>query len=195
MLVPLTDGGKVDVERRSVTREEGDVTFTLAGSAWKGEPAWLEEVVTPVYAIVENRGTIPITIGYGDLVILDAERVQYPALSPETVASRVRSLGRSYAPGPPSGFYVGGFGWRSYWGSPFWPWWYEPWPILPNVSEIFSQALPVGSVRPNARFQGFIYFTHLPKAASRVTISIGYERSGEAGRREVSFPFVIQEKN
>lgn len=206
-LVPLPDGAKVDVERRSATQTSANVTVTVVGSAWKGEPVWLNEYVTPVYAVVENRGSSPIRFGYSDLVIFDERRVQYPALAPETVAVRVQSTARHYEAVPPPSLFISNHfvmwhaalhrPFRPWWYDPFWPWPYHPWPYHPyryappRVSDIYAEALPVGSVWPHARVQGFIYFTRLPATAQRVTISIGYEESGE-GRREVTFPFAVQ---
>ena len=164
--------------------------MTLTGSAWQGEPWWLEEYVTPVYAVVENGGETPIRFGYDDLVIFDEQRVQYSALAPETVASRIRSAGptavRPPPPPPPL-----------FWHDLLWPWWYDPWwythsYMLPRYTDIFAHALPVGVVRSHARVQGFIYFGRLPATVQRITISIGYERSGELGRREISFPFSVK---
>ena len=182
-LVSLEDG-------TTATRTEGGVTVTLTGSVWQGEPWWLEEYVTPVYAVVENGGETPIRFGYDDLVIFDEQRVQYSALAPETVATRIQSAASAAVPLPPSPP-------PPFWHDPLWPWWYDPWWYSrsyapPRPTDIFAQALPVGIVRPYARVQGSIYFTRLPATIQRITISIGYERSGELGRREVSFPFRVK---
>ncbi len=94
-------------------------------------------------------------------------------------------------------------------GRPFWPW-YDPWwygpswwwydPLAsdryyyarPDVSDIYAEALLVGSIRPRARAQGFIYFPRLPTEVHRITISIRYKRSGETISREAVFPFLLQ---
>jgi hypothetical protein len=191
-LVPVPDGGNVDIDRRSVTKSDGEVTVTFVGSAWKGEPGWIEGVVTPIYAVVENRSATSISFGYTDVLIFDEQRVQYAALTPETVATRVQALSRHYsAPPPPPPLLI----LRRH---PFWyhPLWYDPWwdssPYgyqRTDVSGIYAQALPVGSVRPQSRVQGFIYFAPLPTAVEQITVSLRYERSGESGRHEMSFPF------
>ena len=191
-LVPVLDSGKVDIDRRSVTQTDGDVTVTFAGSAWNSEPIWMEEVVTPLYAVIENHGATPISFGYSDLLIFDEQRVQYPALSPETVAARVQALGQHYVAPPSPPLLI--WGRPSFWYSPFW---YDPWPpsyTYPrvNVSGVYAKALPVGSVRPQSRVQGFIYFAPLPTTVERITVSLSYERSGEPIKHERTFPFVIQ---
>jgi len=192
-LVPVPDGGTVDIDRRSVTKSDDAVTVTFIGSAWKGEPGWIEGVATPIYAVVENRGAASISFGYADFLIFDEQRVQYAALTPEAVAARVQALGRHYSAPPPPPVFL--FLRRH----PFWwydPFWYDPWRDLSpygyqrtDVSGIFAQALPAGSVRPNSRLQGFVYFVPLPTAVERITVSLRYERSGEPGRHEINVPF------
>jgi hypothetical protein len=193
--MPLANGGTVDSDQRSITRTDGDVTITLRSSSWKADPQWIESYVTPIYAVIENNGGQPVELRYGHFVVLDERRVQYPALPPETVAARAQSIGRSYMSPPPPLF----IGRRHVLVSPLFGWWYDPWPYYPyyvaaNVREIYAEALPVGSVHPHARVQGFIYFTRLPNTPQQFTIVIGYERSGEPGHREITFPFAIQDR-
>ncbi|MFZ1059566.1 MAG: hypothetical protein WAP47_10280, partial [Candidatus Rokuibacteriota bacterium] len=200
-LIPLEDGASVNIEQRSATRTVDNAVVTVTASASKGRPPWLGEVVTPVYAVVENRGASPIEFDYRDLVIFDERHAQYPALAPEAVADRIRSVGHYYAPPPPPP--------PLFRGRPFWPWWSDPWAYgpswswydpwasdrysyaRPNVSDIYAEALLVGRIRPRARAQGFIYFPRLPAEVQRVTISIGYKRSGETISREAVFPFLL----
>jgi hypothetical protein len=144
---------------------------------------------------VTNATPLPLAFAYADLVLLDEARFQYTALSPQEVEQLLRAA--LVATGWPLATHVAVIGpgpfrasrWRY---EPLWPWdWWGPWyhPPLP-LDDVYRQALPVGTVRPDARVEGFVYFPWLPTRVSRIQFEF-HHRLGETSR-VLTAPFAVE---
>jgi hypothetical protein len=209
-LVPISDSGIAYPELRRASKTLGDVTVVINSSPWEGSPDYLGRYITPIYVEIQNNGSSSLNIRYDDFVLIDQNRTQYNALTPQFVADALKSVSEGYAYGP---YYppvsIGlGFGYFS--GGPFygsWPYYgpfYSPFYIYgdypfgyyppayyspPSVGNVYTKALVPGQVIPNAKLQGYIYFQKLPKEVSLATLNVGYRFVGEPVNYKLSFPF------
>ncbi|MGH7799908.1 MAG: hypothetical protein ACREOW_04660 [Thermodesulfobacteriota bacterium] len=197
-LVPLPDGGMINPELRSAMKTDNGVTVRVQASAWYWTPSDLDSYVTSLYVVIENDTSSTLTFDYPDFVLFDENRTQYNALTPETVANILQAAYRSTYIYPP--FYFSGsvfigsgfFYFSPYYLYPFYPWWDYPAYYQVPLDDVFNKALMAGRVNPNARVQGFIYFTTIPSNIKNVTLEIGYKFEGEPEPYQLSFPFAIE---
>ena len=197
-LVPLPDGGLIDPGLQSATKTENGFTIRVQASAWDGTPSNLGHYVTSLYVVIQNDTTSTLTLGYEDLVLYDENRTQYTALTPEIVVKILQAAYQgTYVFSPFFSFYGSvfiGSGFFSYYPYyyPFYPWWDYPVYYQVPLDDVFNKALMPGRVNPNARVQGFIYFTTIPSNITNVTLVIGYKFAGEPEPYQLSFPFAIE---
>jgi hypothetical protein len=217
-IVPLPSNGSVDPQLRTSSKTENGVKVTVRTSAWSGSPSGLKNYVTPFYVEIQNNTGEILTFGYDDLVLFSENRTQYNAFPPATVADVLKSKyqsGYAYHPFRPSisigtglffgrhhyyrpfGFYspfYRPFGFYDYYDYYGYPYYYPPAYSYRSVDteDIFTEALIPGSVYPNARLEGFVFFKKIPKEVQRVTFEVGYTVQGEEGRHTLSFPFELK---
>ncbi len=195
-LVPLPDGVVIDRELGSAARTQQGVTVTVRASAWRGRSD-VERYVTPLYVAVENHTLKGVSFRLSDLVLFDERRTQYNPLAPESVVQIIQGDVYSelaYAPFFTPFFAtsrLGLFHPLSHLHDPFFlRWVYMP-PLPTRPDHVVTGALIAGTVRPNARVHGFVYFTKLPRQVESVGFQIGYEVEGEPGRPEMEFRFAL----
>jgi len=198
-LVPLPDGGLINPELQRATKTEKGVTVTVQASAWHGTPSDLDRYVTSLYVVIQNDTTSTLAFGYEDVMLFDENRTQYNALTSETVVKILQAAYQGTYVYPPffsfygSAFIGSGFFYFSpYYFYPFYPWWDYPVYYQVPLDDIFNQALMPGLINPNAKLQGFIYFTTIPSNIKNVTLEIGYKFEGEPEPNVLSFPFAIE---
>jgi len=197
-LVPIADGGLINPELQRATKNENGVTVTVQASAWHGTPSDLDRYVTSLYVVIQNDTTSTLAFGYEDVMLFDENRTQYNALTSETVVKILQAAYQgTYVFSPFFSFYGSvfiGSGFFSYYPYyyPFYPWWDYPVYYQVPLDDVFNQALMPGRVNPNARLQGFIYFTTIPSNIKNVTLEIGYKFEGEPEPNILSFPFAIE---
>lgn len=134
---------------------------------WKHTPYSLSFYFLPVYLELENLTAQPVSIGRGDVYLLDSQGNQYNPIEPSQVHSILRREYRTV-------FSIG-LGYYSY---PFSLWW-SPYYALPSSPEVYPEvinyALSFGELQPGARLRGFVYFPQLSEKASPATLYVkGY---------------------
>lgn len=174
-------GAALDPVAGSLTAEAEGVRLVARTPVWRGTPAFLPVYVTPLFLELANGSPHPLRYEHADLRLFDEQRFQYTALPPGEVA---RILRWSATAGPRVSLAAAvGVGHRR--GPLLWdPWWWwppPPYPAPPPVDRVFLEALPVGTLQPAARVEGFVYFPRLRPAARRLTFEMHY-RLGEAPR-------------
>jgi hypothetical protein len=196
-VVPLPAAGTRVEADGSVAAEAAGVRLVVRPSAWHGTPASLPAYVTPFHLLLVNGSAAPLAYQYADLRLFDEARFQYTALPPVDVVRLLGSFGA--APAPPvlvasAGRIAGQFN-RRVWG---WdPWWWGPpgWPLYgpymaPRYDDVLLQALPVGTLDPGARLEGFVYFPRLRPDARRLVLEFHHQLGGIPG--VLSLPFAVE---
>jgi hypothetical protein len=196
-IVPVPAAGvALDAAQRSASREGDGVQVVVRPSAWQGSPSYLADYVTPFHFLVVDGSALPLRYDYADLKLFDEARFQYTALPPADVA---RILGAVYGVGSGPAVVVAAAGavpasLHSRRAPLFWdPWWTfpaYPYPPPPRYDDVFARALPVGTLEPGARVEGFVYFPRLRREAQRLTLEF-HHRLGDAPR-VLTLPFAVE---
>ncbi|MET0404850.1 MAG: hypothetical protein ABW123_20705 [Cystobacter sp.] len=171
--------------------QELGIRLVADGAAWKGNPADLGRIVTPVEIRVENHGERPLRIDTADFTLVGTSRFEYAALSraqlqqensagvggsggwPDdgTVAPPMNLGRRGWRGGLGWGPGVYGPGWFSPFYDPFYgPYmsWYQPEPLPTRDME--RKALPQGTLNPGGSLTGFVYFQGVSEREGQVTL-------------------------
>jgi hypothetical protein len=202
---PVAGAGAVlETESGSVKVEAEGVELVVRPSSWRGRPSDLGGYVTPFHLVLVNGSAWPLSYDYADLRLFDDARFQYTALPPIEVGRLLRWGGDPVVLASAEASVTVAHRRRSlawdpwWWGPPYYaPWWwgppyyYPPWPSYPD--DVFLEALPVATLQPAARTQGFVYFPRLRREARQLTFEFHY-RLGNAAR-VFTLPFEIEQSS
>jgi hypothetical protein len=182
-------GVALDPKGGAVAAADG-VEIVVHPSTWDGAPSYLPDFVTPFHLLVVNATGQPLQFDYGDLRLFDEERFQYTAIPPGDVGRLLRWGGRDpdarLATASSSLYWRRPGYWSPWWWGPPYYWDYPP----PRLDDVLGQALPVGTLQPRARIQGYVYFPRLRQEASRLAFEFHY-RLGEVPGL-LRFPLAVE---
>jgi hypothetical protein len=188
-IVPVpTAGVQIDAARGAASVAAEGVELVVQPSAWRGRPWDLRDYVTPFLVGLSNGATTPLEYDYPGFRLFDDARFQYTALPPAEVERILRwraggevRLAATTSPTPilrrrlvpdPTDWWWDRYGWYG------WPWYY-PGPL--PFGDVYLRALPMGTLQPGARLEGFVYFPRLRGAARGLTLEFQH-RLGELSR-------------
>lgn len=192
---------------RGAVAEAFGIRIVARGDAWRGRPATLEDVLTPLHVTIENQSGRPIQIRYNHFVMVGLRGFRSFALPPFEIegTAEVPVPPRSIAPGfLHQGFFVAPhhhpfFGahmspWRRPFG--FDPTFYQNhyilWPVRLPTQDMIQQAIPEGVLDDTGQISGFLYFQRIGPEVSRVTLTVEWADADTAERiGTTSIPFVI----
>lgn len=193
-VVPIPAAGvALDAGAGTASAAADGVQVVVRPSAWHGSPTYLPNYVTPFHLLIVNGAGQPLSYDYRDLRLFDEARFQYTALPPVEVGRLLQASGAEretlVAAADTASLPL-------HRRRPlFWsPWWWDPWPYPyyapPRLDDVFTQALPVGTLQAGARTQGFVYFPRLRPEASRLSFEF-HHRLGELSR-VLTLPFAVE---
>lgn len=180
------------------TGEQAGVRVFVNGAMWRGQPASLWKVLTPVSVRIENRSGKALRVAYGDFALVGASGFRYAAVAPlsgnnaPTSGLEEKSPGvvpAAYHPATPPRrprpaprfyhrhFYVAPHyryfypGFRT-WPHPYYydPFYYQRYSWAPPLpsEDMLSEALPEGALADEGHVQGFLYFQPVTQRESQV---------------------------
>jgi hypothetical protein len=194
--------GSTHVARASVQGFTADVEI----GSWNGDPANLEEVVTPVKVKMSNEGNHAVSLRYRDFALSNPSGIRSSALPPFKIQGTVdvpapiapafgyRNFAlypyyRFYGPAIP--FWHDAWGWDAGWYNSYYGYWQRDLP----TEDMLRKAIPEGVLNPGGSVNGYLYFQRVPKDAPAVqleatlvdanthqgfgTIRIPFEREGK----------------
>lgn len=193
--------------------EAADVRIIARAQAWRGYPADLRGVVTPILVTIQNNSLRPVRVSYANFA-LEGNGRPYAALPPFEITGSI-SEPAGYAAVPWYGFgapYLPPYHYRPWpypsrrwpYDHPGWlafpevldPWYYDRYyPVYREVplptGDMVQKALPEGVVEPGSSVSGFLYFEDIGCAKGGVTFtaSIVDARTGERVTT-IRIPFV-----
>ena len=199
-IVPVTAAGvQVDAAQGAASVAAEGVELSVRPSAWRGSPWELDDYVTPFLVTLTNGAAVPLRYDYIDFRIFDDSRFQYTALPPIEVERILRwrtegddRLAAISSPPPilRRRRFVSDPYWDRWWG-PYgwylWPWYYPGGPI---TGDIYARALPMGTLQPGARLEGFVYFPRLRSDARWLRLEF-HHHLGELPR-VLTLPFEVE---
>lgn len=193
--------------------ESAGVRIIARAQAWRGHPADLRGVVTPILVTIQNNSSRPLRVSPASFALAGDGRT-YAALPPFEITGSV-SEPAGYAAVPWYGFgppYLPPYHYRP-WPYPFrrWPYDHPGWSAFPEVldpwyydryypvyrevplptGDMVQKALPEGVVEPGSSVSGFLYFEDIGRARGGVTFTadITDARTGERVTT-IRIPFV-----
>lgn len=200
--------------------EFASVTVTVQADAWPGSSA-VSRTVEPLQVTINNGGTRPIRVRYGDFALIAPDGRRYSALPPFRVQGQLLDpmLADGYLPYPMPGFryrrfYVAPYYAPIYPGIPVYggfsyylydPFYYEFYyrnllsTIQPTM-EMLDLALPEGVIEPGGSVTGFLYFQRVSRNETSVAfrqdlveVGDGSGPTGAAGADigQISIPFMV----
>lgn len=184
--------------------EVSGVRVLVSGDAWKGDPANLAEVFTPVHLTIENHSGKALRISYADFTLSGSSGFRYAAIPPLSAQGTVTAV----VPVPPrfyyDRFFIAEHYWHYYPGLSRWtypfpydPWYFDRyygfWPEPLPTRDMLAEALPEGAIQDGGRVAGFVYFQSVAKRESRVNFEMNLvdASSGQSFGR-VSIPFDVR---
>ena len=188
-IVPVPAAGvQIDAESGVARVERDGLELTVQPSAWRGSPWDLRDYITPFLITLSNGAAIPVEFDYIGFRLFDDARFQYTALPPVEVERILRwragdgvRLAATGSPPPvmrrhiipgPADWWWDRYGWYG------WPWYY---PGYSPAGDVYLRALPMGTLEPGARLEGFVYFPRLRAAARQFSMEF-HHRLGETPR-------------
>jgi hypothetical protein len=204
-IVPVpAPGVRIDADLQTASVAAEGVEVTVRPSAWRGSPWDLGDYVTPFLVSLSNGATHPLEYDYTGFRLFDDSRYQYTALPPADVERILRwrageevrlaavgspppILHRRVLPDPSDWWWdrYGWYGWPGWYGRP----WYYPGPAY--LGDLYLRALPMGTLQPGARIEGFVYFARLRGAARRLALEF-HQRLGEMPPRVLTLSFEVE---
>lgn len=170
-LRPASGANTMPGQGAAMQRNAG-VRFVAQSVGWPGETA-IQDEVTPLRVIIENRGKQPIAIRYSDFVLADSNDNHYAALPPFQAQGNVIVQPKDHGPLAP-GFDSSEFKIAPYLhqvypqmgvydefaaDAPYYSTYYAYWEnkSLPTA-DMLSMALPEGVLNPGGHLAGWLYF-------------------------------------
>ena len=176
--------GAVELEGQKVSGERSGVRATVTLDAWTGNPKDLNKSLLPLYLVVENRSSKPVSLSLEQVSILDVNRRQWRPLTPEEAQKTTTGGWGAMPPLFSIGIGGGGGGVGVGMGTGI--------PVgggYPGSTEILTRAFRSGEIAPGSRAEGFVYFSRLDPETARFSLILSPE-----GRENLSFDFAMEKR-
>jgi hypothetical protein len=200
-LVPGAGAQIADGRRNAAVATAAGVTVVADADAWRGFPAGIDDIVTPLLLTIDNQSGRPLRVrleqfaqgGPGETRLAahtpnHNDRYVYEPVSalPYGTYGYPLSWPRSY----------GSYGWGPFGWDPYG--WYDPWPPPRSVrlptTDMVLRALPEAVIDSGVRTRGFVFFdraTRKKGSPLALTMDLVDARSGERFG-EIRIPFVVR---
>jgi hypothetical protein len=167
-LVPAPGTVGVGGVGKGAAAEDAAVRIVARAQAWRGDPADLRGVVTPLLVTIDNGSGRPLGVRYDRFTLEAPDGRTFAAIPPFDIEATVTEP-VAYTASPAGGFLVAPY------LSPYYPWmpvfngpflhdgWYysRHRPVFRRIDlptgDMVRKALPEGVVEPGGRVSGFLY--------------------------------------
>lgn len=178
-LKPVATAQAVAGAVNAAAGEAAGVRVIVEGTPWRGDPADLGTMITPVRVTIENRAKVAVRVRYSDLVLIVTGGFELRALPPLLFGRPALVAGAAHDPTqlfylaePYAPFYPG----REVWPESvdLDPYYNEAnylWDAPLPTPEMLARALPEGVVASGGRVSGYVYFQPVPMRMTRATVA------------------------
>jgi len=188
-IVPASvPGGTLSPDGNSLTITSGKVSIT-AGVVEEEIIGNQDRTVSSLQLVISNQGESEVAFDADSFLLLDTDNRQYFALSPEKVRQVLAKDTYYLLPYPYVGFYY----LEDYEKSAFknttettLPYYYEL-----NPQDLFARALPTGTVIPNGKISGIVYFQADVTALNSFRLQVYRKGQSKAAPTDFVFPFRV----
>lgn len=185
---PVT-GGTINEKDNSQSLSRDQITITARSGESQTLAYNLDEPVSSFFVVVENQTDSEVAVESDSFLLVDNDGRQYFPLTPEKLKEIISRNTYYLMPYPYIGFYY----LEDYEKSAFYnkfnsdrPYYYEVYP-----QDIYTKALPTGTVIPNARIAGLVYFRIDIQNKKGVTLLFYKKGSPKSAPADFAFPFKI----
>lgn len=183
------EGGVIHAQENAQSLTRGALTVTASSSDMEIVSYNLDGSVASFLVVVENQGDAETEIGTDSFLLLDDSGRQYFPLTPEKVKEMIARNTYYLIPYPYVGFYYMEDYQKSSFNNRFTsdsPYYYELYP-----QDIYTKAMPTGSVIPKAKVAGLIYFRIDLENKKGVTLQFFKKGTPKSSPADFAFPFKI----
>ncbi len=185
-------GGQIDARTNAITQARSDLTMSVRVQDLEVRPYQMVDNIVSFHIVAANHGGETMNVPIGGFILVDDAGNQYRPITPETVTEIVSRESFYLMPYPYVGFYYLEDAVKSSQFDRFdssLPYFPERYP-----QDIYTQALPSGSVLPGNRISGLIYFIADLTRMKSFDLNYYFPHASLSEPPAFSFPFSV-EKN
>lgn len=182
-------GGTINDKENSQTITRDRIVITARSGDSQTLAYNLDEPVTSFFVLVENQTDSELAMDTDSFVLVDNNGRQYFSLTPDKLKEIISRNTYYLIPYPYVGFYY----LEDYEKSAFYnkftsdrPYFYEVYP-----QDIYTKALPTGTIIPKAKVAGLVYFRIDIQDKKGVTLLVYRKGTPKSATADFSFPFKI----
>ncbi|GAM11564.1 hypothetical protein OR1_03880 [Geobacter sp. OR-1] len=182
-------GGEINAKDNSLSITRNNVTVMARSGDMEIVSYNLDGSVASFFVVINNQTDDELTINNNSFLLVDNDGRQYFQLTPEKVKEIIARDTYYLIPYPYVGFYY----LEDYEKSSFYnrftsdrPYFYEVYP-----QDIYTKALPVGSIIPKAKIAGLVYFRIDLEGKKGVNLEFFRNNSPRSMPADFIFPFKI----
>jgi len=176
----------------SLTEAKDGVSVTARVQDLEVAPYQMVDNITSFYVVIDNRTGQTISLPLDSFLLIDTEGNQYRPIEPGSIQSMVSRDSTYLIPYPYVGYYYLEDKEKSAFFNTFnssLPYYAENYP-----QDIFTDALPAGSIIPGAKISGKVYFVIDLATKSGVELRIYRPGTSTTAPPDYVFPFSIEKK-
>lgn len=184
------DSGVINSKDNSQTITRNGVSLTVNNSDTEIDSYNLEGTVSAFQVTIDNQSEQEVAVDTEDFLLLDSDGRQYYPLTPEKVKEIISRDSYYLIPYPYVGFYYLEDYQKAYFNNQFdsqVPYYYEVYP-----QDIYTKALPGGTIIPHAKVSGLVYFKIEMRGKRGVKLLVYRKGASKSSPPEFAFPFRIE---
>lgn len=181
--------GTVNEKDNSLTITKDNISVTVRSGDVDIASYNLEGNVSSFFVMVDNQTDAELALGNDSFLLLDNDGRQYYPLTPEKVKEILARDTYYLLPYPYAGFYYLEDYQKSAFDNRFTsdrPYFYEVYP-----QDIYTKAIPTGSIIPRAKVAGLVYFRIDLEGKTGVTLHLYKKETLKSSSADFVFPFKI----
>ncbi|MBX7113530.1 MAG: hypothetical protein K1X64_04280 [Myxococcaceae bacterium] len=219
VLVPDRTAQRVRGNTFMAFTEVNGVRIYADGTAWRGEPQHLAQVLTPVSLSIQNVSGRPVRVSYADMQLVGSSGFVYPAMAPMPGRGTVSSVDPVVEPAadfhrtrPVRPFNRPRFHHYRFWVAPHYQYYYPGYYTWPNrfgydpgyydrvvwpqplpTDDMLAEALPEGVLQNGGSVQGFVYFQLVTEREAQVRLELKlFDADTNEALGTASLPFAVR---
>ena len=175
--VPSSPANVVAGSPHTASASARGINLDVRVNSWSGDPADLEDILTPVKLTIRNEGEHALSVRYRDFSLSNPQGIRSSALPPFRIHGYASEPAPVIVPafaysnffvypnygfyGPGLGFWRDDWGWNGGWYGTYYGYWQQSLP----TADMLRKAIPEGVVNSGGSVDGYLYFQKVPKDA------------------------------
>lgn len=185
-----TSSAAVDPQNNSISETHQGVTITARVQDLELAPYHMVDNITSFHVTIDNGTDHEISIPLESFILFDSDGNQYRPIEPSSIQGIVSRDSQYLIPYPYVGYYYLEDAEKSRFFNTFesaLPFYAENYP-----QDVFTQALPAGSILPDAKIAGLVYFVVDLALKESVELRIYRPGTSVTGPADFILPFSVE---